>query len=96
MTKRYALIACALLASAGTAVADDAGKDSMTMHQKMLDDCVAKQDPGTDRHAAMKACVDMLDKQMADKQMADPHMADKTASGQQMPHDEAGKEAPIK
>lgn len=41
MMKRLALIACALLASAGAAVADDAAKDSMAIHQKMLDDCVA-------------------------------------------------------
>ncbi|HET7131009.1 MAG TPA: hypothetical protein VFJ95_02120 [Gammaproteobacteria bacterium] len=61
----------------------------MEMRQEMLDDCVAKQDAAADKHAAMKACIDMLDKQMGGKEMADkhepgPHVYD--ASGHSMPH----------
>ncbi|HET8699377.1 MAG TPA: hypothetical protein VFO94_17960 [Gammaproteobacteria bacterium] len=69
---------------AGTAAADDASKESMAMHQKMLDDCVAKQDPATDKHAAMKACIDMLDKQMAGKEMANKGMAGKAMPDNKM------------
>ena len=93
MTRRLELIACALLVTVGTAAADDAPKESMAMHQKMLDDCMAKQDPAADKHAAMKGCIDMLDKQMAGKEMSDKHapgahVYDEGASSHPMPHDD--------
>jgi hypothetical protein len=62
MKKGMALVLCALFASAGTAVADDAAKDSMAMHKKMIDDCAAKRGPATGEQAAMKACKEMLEK----------------------------------
>jgi hypothetical protein len=87
-------MACTLLAAVGTAAAaDDAAKESMEMRQKMLDDCVAKQDAAADKHTAMKACIDMLDKQMAGKEMGGKHepgthVYDESAPNHSMPHGE--------
>ena len=89
MNRRLEIIACALLAVAGTAAADESANGEMAMHhQKMLDDCVAKQNPATDKHAAMKACIDMLDKR-------EDHMPHPDSPRADMPHAEAGKEAPV-